>query len=308
VRSVSLAPDADSRIPSGLISIIVVVKNDRRIDQLLTRLADLHGLEPRETVVVDASRDGSLDDIRERHSNVRWLQFAAASEITVAAQRNAGVREARGDVIVFIDADCVPGEGWLDALVEPILQESESVVGGRVRSLGGESVYDRHWDRHSKAVRYLDEAPTLNLAFTRDAYERYGGFNELMRFGSDVELTWRMVAGGTRIRFAWGAVVYHDWGDSRAKVRRAFLYGEGRARLYKELPWARSRLLGSDFYFVAYAAFVAGLPVTVRFRAYPLLLLVPLLKNARSQPFRVVGLSLVAGLGFLREIVAPTVK
>jgi GT2 family glycosyltransferase len=299
--------EADFDTSPWLISIVVVVKNDRRIDRLLTRLMDLPGPELREVVVVDAS-GGLLDDIQDRHSDVRWIHFSPARAITIAAQRNAGVREARGDVIVFTDADCVPDDGWVDALVAPIRQGVESVVAGRVRSLSGESVYDRHWDRHSRAVTYLDEAPTLNLAFTRDVFERYGGFNESMRYGSDVELTWRMVAGGTRIRFAPDAVVYHDWGDSKSKVRRAFLYGEGRARLYKELPWARSRLLGSDFYFVAYAAFVAGLPVTVRFRAYPLLLLVPLLKNARSQPLRVVGLSLVAGLGFLREVVAPTGK
>ena len=290
--------------PTRLISVVVIVKNDRRIDRLLTRLRELPGPELREIVVVDASA-GTLDDIREHHSHVRWEHFGPTSGITIAAQRNAGVREARGDVIVFIDADCVPADGWLDALVAPIRKGVESVVAGRVRSLGAETVHDRHWDRHRNSVEYLEEAPSGNLAFTRDVYERYGGFNESMRFGSDVELSWRMVAGGTRIRFAPDAVVYHDWGDFIADVRRAFLYGEGRARLYKKLPWARNRLLDGDFYFVAYAGFLAGLPVTTRLRAYPLLLVLPLLKNARSQPFRVVGLGLVSGLGFLRELAAP---
>lgn len=293
-----------SEVTLRLISVVVVVKDDRRIDRLLTRLRELPGSELREIVVVDAS-EGALDDIRDRHSDVRWVQFSAISGITIAAQRNAGAREALGDVIAFIDADCVPADGWLGALVAPIRQGVESVVAGRVRSLGAETVYDRHWDRHRKSVEYLEEAPSGNLALTRDVYEQFGGFNESMRFGSDVELSWRMVAGGTRIRFAPDAVVYHDWGDFMADVRRAFLYGEGRARLYKKLPWARGRLLEDDFYFVAYAAFLAGLPVTTRHRTYPLLLLVPLLKNARSQPFRVVGLGLVSGLGFLRELAAP---
>jgi GT2 family glycosyltransferase len=282
----------------------VVVKNDRRIDRLLTRLGELSSPDRRETVVVDAS-GGRLDDIRDRHKDVRWIHFTGGSAISIAAQRNAGVREARGDVLVFTDADCVPDNGWLDALLSPIRQGGESVVAGSVRSLSGASTFDRQWDRHGDHAVYRDEAPTLNLAFTRDVFERYGGFDESMRFGSDVELTWRMVAGGTRIRFAPDAVVFHDWGDLRANVRRAFLYGEARARLFKKLPWARGRLLRRDFSFVAYAVFLAGLPLSVRVRSYPLLLIVPLLKNARSHPFQAVGLGLVTGLGVLREIVVP---
>lgn len=296
-----------SDTPTGLISVVVIVKNDRRVDRLLTRLRDLPHPEERETVVVDAS-NGLLDDIRDRHDDVRWIPFGAESGISIAAQRNAGVREARGDIIVFTDTDCVPDSAWLGTLVAPIRQGLESVVAGRVRSWGRGSVYDKHWDQERQMDEYLDEAPTGNLAFTRDVYERHGGFNESMRFGSDVEFSWRLVAAGTRIRFATDAVVYHDWGDLRAYVRRAFLYGEGRARLYKELPWARRRLLEGDFYFVAYAGFLAGLPLTARLRPYPLLLLIPLLKNAGSRPFSRVGLGLVSGIGFLRELVAPTIK
>jgi GT2 family glycosyltransferase len=299
--------EASSDTPTRLISVVVIVKNDRRVDRLLTHLEEIPGSDEREIVVVDASDGGRLDDIRDRHTDVRWVHFSTASGITIAAQRNAGVREARGKIIVFTDADCVPDQGWLGALLEPIVQGTESAVAGVVRSLNGGSLFDRQWDLRNKPTDYVDEAPTLNLAFTREAFDRYGGFDESMRFGSDVELTWRMIAGGTRIRLARDAVVFHDWGGIQANVRRAFLYGEARARLFKKLPWARRRLLRRDLSFVVYALFLAGLPLTVRFRAYPLLLALPLLKNARSQPFHVVGLGLLSGMGFLRELADPAV-
>lgn len=286
------------------ISVIVIVKNDRRIDRLLTRLRELPDSDQRETVVVDAS-GGILDDIRDRHGHVRWIPFPPSDDITVAAQRNAGVRAARGEIIVFVDADSVPDGRWLDKVVAPICRGEESAVAGSVRSLRGSSIFDAQWDRHSKSGGYVDEAPTGNLALTRQLLERSGGFNESMRYGSDVELTWRIIAGGTRIRFVQDAIVFHDWGDGRTSIRRAFLYGEGRARLFKKLPWARGRLIRRDFSFFVYALFVAGLPLTLRFRAYPLLLAIPLLKNARRQPLQVVGLALVSGAGFLREMAAP---
>jgi GT2 family glycosyltransferase len=289
---------------SPLVSVVVVVKDDSRLARLLASLKQLRQPDRREVVVVDAS-EGRLDEIRASHPEVRWCEFPS-NGISVAAQRNMGVRESRGDVIAFIDADCVPDRQWLAALVAPILGEEESVVAGGVRSLEGTSIHDGQWEKDATSRRYLDEAPTLNLAVHRRVFDQVGSFDESMRFGSDADFTWRVVESGGRIRYLPEAVVAHDWGGLRANARRAFLYGEARGRLHKKHRWARRRLLGADFVYPAYAVFIAGLPLTLRFRAYPLLLLVPLLKNADDRPVQVVSSNLAAGLGFLREFVVPS--
>lgn len=289
---------------AAVLSVVVVVKNDRRVGRLLDHLERLPRPEMREIVVVDAS-GGALDDIGSGHPDVRWTPFSAATQISVAAQRNAGVRAARGDVIVFIDSDCVPEAEWLSALTAPILEGAESITAGSVRSLEGPSIHDRQWEAGTSARRYLHEAPTLNLAVARETMERHGGFDESLRFGSDIELTGRMVAAGARIRYVPEAVVLHEWGGVRANVRRALLYGEAHARLHKKHGWARRRLVGPELVYPAYAAFILGLPLTLRLRSYPLLLLVPVLKNAGHRPAAVVSTNLVHGLGYLRGLVAP---
>ena len=255
-------------------------------------------------VVVDASA-GGLDDIRSAHPGVRWIPFVSTSSISVAEQRNVGVHEARGDVIVFVDADCVPVGDWLNALVSPILVGSEKLVAGAIRSQEGSSSHDWHWDKYTSSRVYLDEARTGNLAVHREVFARHGRFDEGMRYGSDGEFTMRAAANGTRIRFVPEAIVLHDWGGLRANVRRAFLYGEAHARLHKRHRWTRRRLLGPDFVYPAYAAFLVGLPLATVFWGYPLLLVVPLVKNRNNRPFQVVSLNLVHGLGYLRELVAP---
>ncbi len=208
-------------------------------------------------------------------------------------------------MIVFIDSDCVPESEWLSALTAAILDGAESITAGSVRSLEGSSIHDRQWAMGASVRRYLDEAPTLNLAVTREMIERHGGFDDSLRFGSDIELTGRMVAGGARIRYVPEAVVLHDWGGVRANIPRALLYGEAHARLHKKHGWARRRLAGPELVYPAYAAFILGLPLTRRLRSYPLLLLMPLLKNAGNRPVAVVSMNLVQGLGYLRGLVAP---
>lgn len=44
--------------------------------------------------------------------------------------KNAGAREARGDVVVFLDSDVIPEPGWLSALVEPLSDPEVDVVAG----------------------------------------------------------------------------------------------------------------------------------------------------------------------------------
>lgn len=285
-----------------LVSVVVVVKNDRRLARLLDGLDRVPGPKSREVVVVDASA-GGLDDIRAAHPGVRWIPFSATTRISVAAQRNVGVRAARGSLIVFIDSDCVPEPEWLSALTAPILEGADSITAGSVRSLGGVSIHDRQWETGTNAKRYLHEAPTLNLAVAREMLARHGGFDESLRFGSDIELTGRMVAAGARIRYVPDAVVLHEWGGVGANIRRALLYGEAHAQLHKKHPWARRRLAGPELVYPAYAAFILGLPLTLRLRSYPLLLLVPVLKNVRQRPAAVVSTNLVHGLGYLCGLV-----
>ena len=295
---------AERAASAPLVSVIVVVKKDRRIARLLDCLARLRGPESREVVVVDASA-GELDDIRSAHPEVRWISFVPTSSISVAAQRNVGVHEARGEVIAFVDADCVPVGDWLNALVSPILGGSEKLVAGAIRSSEGNSSHDWHWEKYTGSRVYLDEARTGNLAVHRDVFARHGSFDEGMRYGSDGEFTMRAAANGTPIRFVPEAIVLHEWGGLRTNVRRAFLYGEAHARLHKRHRWTRRRLLGQDFVYPAYAGFLVGLPLSAVFWGYPLLLVVPLVKNRNNRPFHVVSLNLVHGLGYLRELVAP---
>jgi glycosyltransferase involved in cell wall biosynthesis len=292
---------------SSKISIVVISKDEPALVETLAALEAVsrgrdedHG-DGVETVVVDASA-GRLDEIRDRFPATRWIAYVSPGGVrtTIPHQRNAGVSASIGEIVVFTDAGCVPREGWLDRLIAPILSGDEQIVCGAVTSPSGNSVYDD--PRFARKQEYLDECPTINLAFRREVFYRVGGFDESFAYGSDIDFTWRARAEGLRIRNAPDAVVVHDWQGGRRQLRRAYQYGAARCRLYRKHSHRRRAVLRQDPILVAYPAFLVVLPLAVVFPPYLALLLIPLWRNRSHRPLLVLVDHLLYGLGALSEL------
>ncbi len=289
-----------------MISVVIVSKDEESLDDTLSdviRQAKDFG-ESTEIVVVDASA-GRLQPIRLRHeAGVRWMDFTQPPDVRVSIphQRNAGVRAARGDVVVFTDAGCRPDEGWLARLVAPLRQGEDVTAGLALAPPGGLGLYDQGLSRAMEA-RYLAGCPTNNVAFRRAAYEAVGGFDERFAYGSDMDFSWRLVDAGYRIRSVPDAVVRHDAGGWRRQARRSYVYGQARVRLYRKHRARLKRLLLDDPVVVIYPAFLLGLPLTLLFPFYPALLLVPAWRNRSNGAVRVVANHLIYGAGVLAELV-----
>lgn len=291
-----------------MISVVVISKDEEGLDDTLAALAkQVDGLdEPTEIVVVDAS-EGRLEHIRRRHHEaVRWLNFQPLPDVrvTIPHQRNVGVRAAHGEIIVFTDAGCLPSEGWLACMVAA-LRQGENAVAGTSRDLSGELVFpSEHIIRVEQVgeVSYLAECPTLNFAFTRTVYDALGGFDESFAYGSDVDFTWRLNDSGYKVRHVPEAAIQHDYGASRRQRRRSYIYGKARARLYRKHRARRKDILRHDPMMVVYPLFLLGLPLTLIFPLYPLLLLIPAWRNRSHGAVKVLVDHLWFGAGILAEL------
>ena len=107
--------------PAALVSVVVPMRDERRfLLQQLEALAAQDYDGPWEMVVTDdGSRDGSPE------LAAQWMRERGTGRLVTSAgargpgaARNAGVREAKGDLLAFCDADDVVSPGWLGALVE----------------------------------------------------------------------------------------------------------------------------------------------------------------------------------------------
>lgn len=301
-----------------MISFVIISKDEASLAETLTAVASQAASigEAAEILVVDAS-EGRLDDIRDRHADsVRWLPFEPIPGVrtSIPHQRNAGVRAASGDIIVFTDAGCRVDPDWAERLVAPLRSGREQVTAGVTLSTGpGTGLYDqppaaadhRHADEAQPAVpagTYLSECPTINLAFTRAAFDAVGGFDESFAYGSDVDFSWRLIDAGYRVLSVPGAVVRHDWGDFNRQLRRSYRYGKARARLYRKHRSRLRHVLRTDPMVVVYPAFLVGLPLTLLFPLYPALLLIPAWRNRSHGAVRVLVDHLMFGLGVLAEV------
>jgi GT2 family glycosyltransferase len=286
-------------------SVVIVNKDERSLSDTLEALKPFVGQVLDEVLVVDAS-NGALDDIRISHEWARWIDYEQplGVRITIAHQRNIGVRRAKGDIIVFTDSGCLPEDGWLERLLTPILEEGEFVSCGPVRPIG-KSVYSGERSMTNPDGDYVPSAATINLAFRREAFEAVGGFDESFGSAEDLDFTWRLTDCGYRLRWVPDAVVQHDFGTGTRQVRRAFFYGKGWCRLHRK-HLHRIVYVSPLSVPMVYVLFLLGLPLTLKWRWYPLALLWPLWRQRKEElPWLVLLSHLASGAGVLYELVRP---
>jgi glycosyltransferase involved in cell wall biosynthesis len=281
-----------------LISVLVPVKDDPRLDSLLAELqvqCAALALDT-EVVVVDAS-GGRLDWIRQRHPDVRWIDSTPLPPRAhpIPHQRNEALAAARGDIFVFVDSDCMPSHSWLESMVTPIHDEREALVAGAVQFSGYATV------RQPRHDRYVTKAGTQSLAFSRTVLDRVGYYDESLAGAHDYDFCLRAGTAGFRILFVARAAVEHPADPLGKALNHAFRYGRDAARLYLKHPRELRRLTDSHLlYTTFYTAYVAMLPLTARRPVLALSILAPYLVG-RPRSVRRQVLNLTHGAGTLGE-------
>ncbi len=281
-----------------MISIIIIVKNDRRIALLLEKLQTIQKPEKTEVIVVDAS-EGLLGDIQKQFTYSRWIKFANVhkKKTTIPDQRNVGVRSAKGDIIVFIDSDCIPDNEWLSELTKPIRSEDEHIVAGRVKLSDKNSLHEFVFTKNLQK-KYVDEAPTMNIAMKREVFDTVGLFDESFQCGEDVDFCWRAIQKGYKINMNTHAIITHDLDGFKKEIKRMYTYGKARTSLYKK-HIHRWKFFINESQTMAYPLFFILLPLTKYIPFYPLLLLIPILKYKNMNPIKTIILKTMYGLGMI---------
>ncbi len=176
------------------------------------------------------------------------------------AARETGWRGTGRPVVAFVDAEVIPGPGWLEALLAHFADPQVVAVAPRVLpegeplDMGSEPAVVRP----GSVVPYV---PTALLVVRRDALEAVDGFDPDLRFGEDVDLVWRLAAAGRVVRYDPSVTAVHPRRpDARARVRQAFDYGSSAGPLAVRHGAAVAPLRVSGWSAVAWGLAALGHP------------------------------------------------
>lgn len=209
-------------------TVVVTIRNEaRHIADLLDSLVIQE--PPLEVVIVDAaSTDGTQDIVRKYADNYAFIRLFEDPG-TRGAGRNRGVAESQGDIVAFIDGDCIANPFWLQQLRRSLA--TSDVAAGRTIQIGYwafESLNRVELEHQGYDVTY----PSCNLAYWKGIFEKAGGFDDHFHTAEDIDLNYRAVDAGARLAYNADAIVYHRARDTVTKfLKQAYWNGYGRKQL-----------------------------------------------------------------------------
>lgn len=139
-----------------------------------------------EVIVVD---NGSQDRTYEISLNSRRARVFQLLEGNVGAVRNYGAAKARGEILVFIDADCLMDNEWLKRAEKLTKERPNCAYGGGAKLPVNATWIERLWLLENKGQptlpKHLIGASTM---LSKELFNSIDGFDELVSSGEDTDL------------------------------------------------------------------------------------------------------------------------
>jgi glycosyltransferase involved in cell wall biosynthesis len=230
--------------PNPFASIIIPAKNAARTIAkcLQAVLAQKNFADPYEVIVVD---DGSEDTTAAIASGFGVRVIRLEEGMGPAAARNAGAVVAKGEILVFTDADCEPEGNWLTEMIQPF--EDPAVVGVRGAYRTRQSAWIPRFVQQEYDFKYMliagldsiDFIDTYSAAYRRKTFLENRGFEKSFPVPcvEDQEFSFRLAKQGCRMVFAPNAIVYHQHDKNVSEyIQRKFGIGYWKAFMLRWMP------------------------------------------------------------------------
>lgn len=232
----------DSSRSHLLFSIIVPVYN--RPDEVSDLLASLAAQSDQgfEAVIVEDGSTVPCADACRRYASSFRLQYFAKSNEGRSPARNFGMDHANGAYFIFVDSDCILPPDYIASLRDALEADYTPCFGGpddahasfsplqKAINVSMTSLLTTGGIRGGKVSLEKFTPRTFNMGFSREVYEKVGGFREM--FSEDIDMSTRIRRAGFGISLLRGVKVYHKRRISLRKFwRQVHVFGMSRITL-----------------------------------------------------------------------------
>jgi len=199
-----------------LVSFIVVVFNEAKAIPLVKAAFDRLALPEGVTIETIAIDGGSRDGSQAVACEVGFTRVVELPGANIPVCRNAGIKEAKGEWIAFVDGDCILDPDWLVHSARLLQRHAELILGWPASPPSpGTWVQDAwhiHWMNKNPATETVDGEQVLrregfrmittrNMIFHKSIAAKIGGFDESLSTGEDTDFVFRATMAGIPV---WG--------------------------------------------------------------------------------------------------------
>jgi glycosyltransferase involved in cell wall biosynthesis len=198
-----------------MISVVIPSYNsEKTIEKCLDSLLNQSYRGEYELILVDSSNDATPEIVSARYPGVKLIHLKEKTDPGTA--RNMGVENAKGEVIAFIDSDCMAGHGWLEE-IDTAHKSDYNIVGGVVKNGNGKgdlvawAGYIAEFREFLPGVPKRDviHIPTCNISYKRKVFQEFGFFEGEYYPQEDLVFNYNLWKHGERILLEPRIQIFH---------------------------------------------------------------------------------------------------
>ncbi len=202
------------------VSVLLVVHNEESlIEKAIASILNQSCQDFELIIIDDGSTDATYQKIAPYLENQKVFCFRNEKNTGIAYSRNRAWQESKGDLVFFIDADCMATRYWIQEGLE-MMQKRPHLAG-----LEGITYYENALATVSNQVTQVlspGQFQCCNMVYRRFVWEKSGGFDESFRnYGEDSDFAKRVLTTCGEIGFDKDLIVIHQ--DKKRKLEAIFI-------------------------------------------------------------------------------------
>lgn len=216
--------------PNSTMLVSIVIPTYNSTDTIVECISSIRNQNYKgnyEIVVVD---NGSNDDTVTKLNRIGIKNVIISPDTTVYGSRNIGVKKSKGEILVFLDSDCIAFDEWLSSGVKML--DYSDVVAGKIVPKNTDKSFLYYYDKYILCHARERDIKNVNIAagnafIKRKVFENLYGFRDDIVTAGDSIFSMMAKKNGYKVVFCENAIVSHPVDTMSKKLRGLFREGAG---------------------------------------------------------------------------------